>query len=87
MKQNMGTFDRLLRVFIVAPAAIVLTFTVFGAWSVLGVVALVVAGIAFATGATGICPGYLPFGISTRGGISTHGHSRFGGHSGIVVQH
>jgi hypothetical protein len=53
----------------------------------LGVVALIVSGIALATGASGFCPGYVPFGISTRGGISTHEHVRFGEHSAIVIQH
>jgi len=40
-----------------------------------------------ATAATGFCPAYIPFGLSTRGGISTHGHVRFGGHSRVVAQH
>jgi hypothetical protein len=87
MEHNMGTVDRLLRTFIVAPLAIVLSFAVFGAWSVPGIVALVVAGIMLATSAVGFCPGYLPFGISTRGGISTHGHVRVGGHPRGAVQH
>jgi Inner membrane protein YgaP-like, transmembrane domain len=87
MEHNMGTVDRLLRTFIVVPLAIVLSFAVFGAGSVLGIVALVVAAIMLATSAVGFCPGYLPFGISTRGGISTHGHVRFGGHPHGAVQH
>ena len=87
MKPNMGTVDRLLRAFVVAPVAIVLAITWFEVGSVLGIVALVVAGIALVTAATGFCPGYTPFGLSTRGGISTHGHLRFGGHGRAVAQH
>jgi hypothetical protein len=40
-----------------------------------------------ATAAVGYCPAYIPFGISTRGGISTHGRVRIGGRSGMVGQH
>lgn len=79
MKHNMGTVDRLLRTFIVAPVAIVLSFAVFGAWSVAGIVALVFAGVMLATSAAGFCPTYTLFGLSTVGGISTHGHARVGG--------
>jgi hypothetical protein len=86
MKHNMGTFDRLLRAFVVAPVLIVLGF-VFGPGSVLGIVVFVVAGVMLATAASGFCPGYTPFGLSTRGGVSTHGHVRFGGRSGVVGQH
>ena len=31
-------------------------------------------------------PGYVPFGRSTRGGISTHGRTRFGGRARVVAQ-
>ena len=85
MKHNMGTVDRLLRA-IVGPVLIVLGL-VFGAGSVPGVVAFVLAGIALVTAAVGVCPGYIPFGISTRGGVSTHGRIRFGGRSRVVAQH
>lgn len=81
----MGLVDRLLRAFIVAPVAIILSFVVFGAWSVLGIVALVVAGVMLATSAIGFCPTYTLFGLSTVGGISTHGHARVGG--GPIPQH
>jgi hypothetical protein len=87
MKRNMGPVDRLLRAFVVGPALIVLSVTVFDVGSVLGIVALVLAGIMFVTAAVGFCPGYTPFGISTRGGISTHGHVRFGGPTRVVAQH
>lgn len=79
MKKNMGTVDRLSRA-VVGPVLIALGF-VFGAGTILGVVAFVLAGIALVTAAAGVCPAYIPFDISTRGGISIHG--RFlGGHSG-----
>lgn len=77
MKSNMGTIDRLVRA-IVGPVLIVLGVG-FGAGSIPGVVALVVADIALVTAAVGVCPAYMPFGISTSGGISTHGRVRFGG--------
>jgi hypothetical protein len=86
MKHNMGTADRLVRAFVAAPLLIVLGF-VLGAGSALGMVAFVLMGIMLATAAVGFCPAYLPFGISTRGGISTHGRVRIGGRSGVVAQH
>ena len=66
MKRNMGTVDRALRTFAVAPTLIVLGLAVLGIGSVLGVAALVVAGIMLATSAVAHCPLYTPFGISTR---------------------
>ena len=69
--KNMGSFDRALRAFIVAPAAIVAAFAL-SATSIGGIVLFAVAGIALATGAAGRCPNYVPFGIDTRG----HGHVR-----------
>ena len=66
--KNMGSLDRALRAFVVAPAAIVAAVAL-GAASIGGIVLLVVAGIALVTGATGRCPSYVPFGIDThRGG-------------------
>ena len=71
MKHNMGRVDRLVRAFVAAPLLIVFGF-VFGTGSVLGVVAFVLAGIMVATAAVGYCPGYVPFGISTRGAVARH---------------
>jgi hypothetical protein len=45
------------------------------------------AGIMLTTAAVGFCPAYVPFGISTRGGLSTHGRMRLGGRSRVVAQH
>ena len=66
MKRNMGTVDRALRTFAAAPVLIVFSLAVFGIGSVLGIAALVVAGIMLSTSAVGYCPLYTPFGISTR---------------------
>ena len=64
MTRNMGTWDRGLRAFVVAPAAIVVAF-ILGAGSVGGVILFVVAGIMLATAAHGYCPTYTVVGIST----------------------
>ncbi len=69
--KNMGSLDRALRVFVLAPAAIVTAFAL-GPTSIGAIVLFVVAAIALATGATGICPSYVPFGIDTHG----RGHVR-----------
>jgi hypothetical protein len=87
MKRNMGLVDRLLRGFVVGPVLIVLSVAVFGVGSLLGIVALVFAGVMLVTAVVGSCPGYMPFGISTRGGVSTRGHVRFGGRARVVTQH
>lgn len=65
MTRNMGTTDRSLRAFVVAPLAIIIAFIV-GAGTVLGVVLFVVAGIMLATSASGFCPTYTFLGITTR---------------------
>jgi hypothetical protein len=64
--KNMGSLDRAVRAFVIAPVAIVVAFAL-GAASIVGIVLFVVAGIALATGATGSCPSYVPFGIDTHG--------------------
>lgn len=68
MKQNMGTVDRALRGFVVAPVAIVLAFIV-GVGTVGGVILFVVAGIMLTTALTGYCPNYTLIGITTRHGV------------------
>lgn len=58
MKANMGSLDRTLRL-IAGVALIGLTMTGnIGAWGWIGIVPL-------ATSLIGVCPAYLPFGIST----------------------
>jgi hypothetical protein len=64
--KNMGSLDRALRAFVVAPAAIVAAFAL-GATSIGAIDLYVVAGIALVTGAAGRCPNYVLFGIDTHG--------------------
>ena len=65
MIRNMGTFDRALRVFVVAPVAIVVAL-ILGAGTVGGIVLFVVAGIMLASSITAFCPTYVLLGISTH---------------------
>ena len=64
--KNMGGLDRALRAFVIAPVAIVVALAL-GPASIAGIVLFVVGGIALATGAIGVCPSYVPFGIDTHG--------------------
>jgi DUF2892 family protein len=64
--KNMGSLDRALRAFVVAPAAIVAAFAL-GASSIGGIVLFAVAAIALVTGASGRCPTYVLVGIDTHG--------------------
>jgi hypothetical protein len=58
MFQNIGTTDRIIR--IVAGLAIGLLGLAYHSWlGLIGLVPLLTAGV-------GVCPLYLPFGISTR---------------------
>lgn len=63
MKKNMGITDRVIRM-IAAITFIILyaTGVVPGVW---GIVLLVFAGIFILTSIFGVCPLYMPFGIST----------------------
>ncbi len=64
MKANIGLLDRLVRVGLVALVA-ALFFT--GQLSTVAAIVLGVLAVVFlATSAVGVCPLYLPFGISTR---------------------
>ena len=65
MSKNMGSIDRLLRAFVVAPAAIVVAVVV-GVGSIVWIVLLAVAAIMLATAAVGVCPLYKPLKIYTR---------------------
>jgi hypothetical protein len=64
MKKNMGIIDITIRLMIAA-LVIVLYFThvISG---IFGIILLAFAGIFVLTSIFGICPLYLPFGISTR---------------------
>jgi len=64
MKKNMGTVDRVIRV-LVAVIIVVLYFTHVISGT-LAVILLILAGIFIVTSLLGICPLYIPLGISTR---------------------
>jgi dolichyl-phosphate-mannose--protein O-mannosyl transferase len=64
MKKNMGTIDRVIRLLVVVVIAVLYYMDQLTglAATILGIVA-----VAFLiTSIVGWCPGYLPFGISTR---------------------
>jgi hypothetical protein len=66
MFQNIGSIDRIIR--IVAGIAIGALGIVYHSWlGLIGIVPLLTAGV-------GICPLYLPFGISTRKGTAPARH-------------
>ena len=72
--QNMGTLDRSLRIFVVAPVAIVVAL-ILGAGTMAGIILFVVAGIMLATAVTAFCPTYTLLGISTHPrGVHRVGH-------------
>jgi Inner membrane protein YgaP-like, transmembrane domain len=81
MIRNMGALDRGLRVFVVAPVAIVLAF-LLGAGTTAGVVLFVVAGIMLVSGTTAFCPTYVLLGVSTHPrGLHRVGHGIRHGHA------
>jgi hypothetical protein len=81
MTPNVGIFDRGLRAFVVAPAAI-LGALLLGAGTIGGVILFVVAGIMLATAVTAFCPTYTVVGISTRPrGLLRVGHGFRHGHA------
>ena len=67
MSTNMGTIDRRLRGFLVAPLAVVLG-VVLGPASAVAIVLYLVAGVMAATAAVGFCPLYTLVHVDTRGG-------------------
>lgn len=64
MKVNMGTADRVVRAFVVAPVLLVVA-AVVGFGTVIGIIATVLAVVMLGTAAVGSCPLYLPFHAST----------------------
>jgi hypothetical protein len=81
MTRNMGTLDRSLRAFVVAPVAIVVAL-ILGAGTLGGVILFVFAGIMLATAVTAFCPTYAVFGMSTRPrGLHRVGHHIRHGHA------
>lgn len=63
MKKNMGQADRTIRAILGVAALVVALFFVAG-W--LDVVLYVFGAIMLITAATGVCPLYIPFNISTK---------------------
>lgn len=66
MTRNMRNFDRGLRTFVVAPAAVIAAVLI-GAGSVGGVVLVALAAVMLATSAVGFCPLYALLHINTSG--------------------
>lgn len=64
MKKNMGALDRIIRVSLVVLIAVLYFANVIsGTWAiVLGVL----AAVFLLTSLVGVCPLYMPFGLSTR---------------------
>ncbi|GHH25284.1 hypothetical protein GCM10008023_38470 [Sphingomonas glacialis] len=62
--KNVGTIDRTIRIVaVVAIAAVIMTGLINGTLAlVLGIIGVVL----LLTALTSTCPGYLPFGLSTR---------------------
>ena len=63
MKKNIGTIDKVIRLLLVAVVVVL-----FMAHLISGIVALVAGGLAVVlllTSLVGVCPLYMPFGIST----------------------
>lgn len=64
MKKNVGTIDKLIRIAIAAIIAILyLTHVISGT---LGIVLLILSAILVITSFVGICPLYMPLGLSTK---------------------
>jgi hypothetical protein len=64
MKPNMGSMDRKIRSFVVAPVLVILAI-VFHSIVPLMVVLLLLAVVMWATSAVKTCPLYMPFKFST----------------------
>ena len=64
MKKNMGGVDKIIRLLIAA--LIIVLFFMDVLTGIPGIVFLVIAGIFIITSLFGVCPLYLPFGLSTR---------------------
>jgi hypothetical protein len=80
MTKNMGPWDRGLRAFVMAPAAIVVAF-LLGAGTIGGIILLVFAGIMLTTAVTAFCPTYTILGISTDHGVHRVRHHLHAGHA------
>ena len=63
MKQNMGSTDRIIRALVGIVALLIALFVTSG---VVDIILYVIAAIMIITSLIGICPLYIPFGISTK---------------------
>lgn len=63
MKKNMGTIDKLIRVFIAAVIGVIYFMGLIN--GITAIILLVLAGVFLLTSLISTCPLYLPFGIST----------------------
>ncbi|MBN2352726.1 MAG: DUF2892 domain-containing protein [Spirochaetales bacterium] len=64
MKKNMGLIDRIVRVVLAAGIAVLIALNLLPVW--LAVVLGAVGAVFIVTSILGVCPLYLPFGISTK---------------------
>jgi len=64
MKLNMGSWDRIIRLFVTPLVVILLITGVLN--GTLAVILGIIAIIFFITGVTGFCPLYVIFGVSTK---------------------
>jgi hypothetical protein len=64
MKSNMGTIDKTLRILVAVIIGVLYFMNMISGTA--AIVLLVFAGIFVLTSLVGVCPLYLPFGISTR---------------------
>lgn len=64
MKQNLGTFDKVLRILLAIGIALAYQFELIG--GVLAIILFVLGAVFALTSFAGICPLYLPFRLSTR---------------------
>lgn len=63
MKANMGSADRIIRIFIAIVIGILYFTNVIT--GILGTILLIVAVVFLLTGLVSFCPAYLPLGLST----------------------
>lgn len=63
MKKNMGTIDKLIRVFIAAVIGVIYFMGLIN--GITAIILLALAGVFVLTSLISTCPLYLPFGIST----------------------
>ena len=64
MKKNMGTIDRIVRLALVALVAVLYFTNVIG--GTLAIILGILALVFLVTSLFGVCPLYMPFGLSTR---------------------